>query len=296
MAKKTLLNAVAIPAAGTVTTTPVGSFADVGDLELYASFVYGSGGTSVDAYVQTTLDGTNWFDIAEFHFTTASAKKALSVSSSGDLTTNPTLTDGALAADTVLSGLIGEQLRIKQVVVGTYVASTLSITAETRTAPGGGGGTVAATIGDGANVTQGALADAAVAAGAAGSISAKLRRLTTQLAAQLPAALGQGTAAQSLSVVDALDVFTSPDNSIVSVTNASTALVAAAGAGVRQRETILYNAGAQTVSIREGAAPTAGTHFPLVAGAVLRLETLLAVNGIVASGTCNVAILSEARS
>lgn len=44
---------------------------------------------------------------------------------------------------------------------------------------GGGGG--AATIADGADVTQGALADAVVAAGATGSLSAKLRRLTTDL-------------------------------------------------------------------------------------------------------------------
>lgn len=66
----------------------------------------------------------------------------------------------------------------------------------------------ALTVADGADVTQGALADAAVAAGAAGSISAKLRRATTQLAAiaaQLPAALGQSTAAQSLPVVLASD-------------------------------------------------------------------------------------------
>lgn len=44
----------------------------------------------------------------------------------------------------------------------------------------GGGGT-AATIADGADSTQGAIADAAVAAGASGTISAKLRRLTTDL-------------------------------------------------------------------------------------------------------------------
>lgn len=44
---------------------------------------------------------------------------------------------------------------------------------------------LAATIADGADVTQGALADAAVAAGAAGSESAKLRRLTTDLDAVL---------------------------------------------------------------------------------------------------------------
>lgn len=45
-------------------------------------------------------------------------------------------------------------------------------------APGG-----EATIADGADIAQGAVADAAVAAGAAGKVSAKLRRVTTQLAA-----------------------------------------------------------------------------------------------------------------
>ena len=39
------------------------------------------------------------------------------------------------------------------------------------------------TIADGADVTQGAIADAAVVAGAAGTLSAKLRRLTTDLGA-----------------------------------------------------------------------------------------------------------------
>ena len=47
------------------------------NLTLQANSVYGSGGTSVDAYVQTTLDGgATWFDIAELRFTTASAIKA----------------------------------------------------------------------------------------------------------------------------------------------------------------------------------------------------------------------------
>jgi hypothetical protein len=46
---------------------------------------------------------------------------------------------------------------------------------------GGGGGAV--TVADGADVAEGAVADAAVAAGAAGTVSAKLRRVTTQLGA-----------------------------------------------------------------------------------------------------------------
>lgn len=104
-----------------------------------------------------------------------------------------------------------------------------------------------ATVADGADITQGAIADAAVAAGAAGSASAKLRRLTTDvgaqlalvgavveqvpatdtassglngrlqriaqrltaLIAQLPVSLGAKTASASLSVVPATDaVFT----------------------------------------------------------------------------------------
>src|SRR6266404_692330 len=46
-------------------------------------------------------------------------------------------------------------------------------------ASGGGGG--AATIADGADVTQGAIADAASTAGGTGTLSAKLRLMTTQL-------------------------------------------------------------------------------------------------------------------
>lgn len=145
MSRLALLNAVAIPAAGTYTTTPITGIGDVGDITLYANFDWTSGGTSVDAYVQTTIDGTNWIDIANFHFTGADAAKVLSVSASGDLAANPTLTDGSLAADTVLSGLIGDQLRVKYIVVGTYAASTLSLYAETRTDSGGGGGSVSIT-------------------------------------------------------------------------------------------------------------------------------------------------------
>jgi hypothetical protein len=38
---------------------------------LQCSFVYGSGGISIDAYVQTSIDGGNaWIDVAQFHFLT----------------------------------------------------------------------------------------------------------------------------------------------------------------------------------------------------------------------------------
>lgn len=66
---------------------------------------------------------------------------------------------------------------------------------------GGGGG--AATIADGADVTQGAIADAVVAAGASGSLSAKLRRLTTDLSDlinRFPAAITVGGALKTANV------------------------------------------------------------------------------------------------
>lgn len=54
-------------------------------------------------------------------------------------------------------------------------------------ATGGGGGGGAVTVADGADVTQGAIADAAATAGGAGTVSAKLRAVTTQLDAILTA-------------------------------------------------------------------------------------------------------------
>lgn len=46
---------------------------------------------------------------------------------------------------------------------------------------GGGGGGGAVTVADGADVAEGATADAVVAAGAAGTVSAKLRRISTDM-------------------------------------------------------------------------------------------------------------------
>ena len=56
-------------------------------------------------------------------------------------------------------------------------------------------------IADGADIALGAVADAAATAGGSGTVSAKLRRISTQL----PAALGQTTASASLPVVMASD-------------------------------------------------------------------------------------------
>lgn len=107
---------------------------------------------------------------------------------------------------------------------GPYVWSGTAMALQATGTGGGGGGGGAITVADGADITQGAIADAAVAAGAAGTISAKLRTLTSQIAAlilQLPASLGIKTAAASLSVAPASDALFQTSTTAVTVTDKS---------------------------------------------------------------------------
>jgi hypothetical protein len=90
-----------------------------------ANFTYGSGGTSADAYVQTSLDGgTTWTDIANFHFTTASARKIYNLSAATAVASIATPGDGALASNTAVDGILGTRFRVKYVTVGTYAGGT----------------------------------------------------------------------------------------------------------------------------------------------------------------------------
>lgn len=82
----------------------------------------------------------------------------------------------------------------------TVIAALKGLLAQLQ---GGGSGSSAVTIADGADVALGAVADAVAAAGDAGTVSAKLRRLTAQLSGGLPAALSAGGGVK-VGVVDAL--------------------------------------------------------------------------------------------
>lgn len=131
-----LLTATTITTAVTaVTTTPlqVRNAANVRSLALYAIFTYGSGGTNASAWVQTSFDGgVTWMDIANFTFTTSSAKKACNLSASTAVTTVATPVDGTLSANTVVDGFLGPVYRVKYTTTGTYAASTsLAVYAQT---------------------------------------------------------------------------------------------------------------------------------------------------------------------
>lgn len=131
-----LLPATTIGAAVTAVTTPVTALGLTGMtyLALQAAFLYGAGGTTVKAYVQTSLDGgVTWVDVACFAFALAAATRLHGVHIYTAPGVNVTPTDGALADNTVLNGYLGDRLRVKYVTTGTYTGATsLAITAVTK--------------------------------------------------------------------------------------------------------------------------------------------------------------------
>lgn len=120
-----LLNLPAIGAAVSL-TGPLGPWCTnlyaYKSLALWAQFTYDSGGTSVDCWVQTTLDGGNvWFDIANFHFTTSSADAAFNLQSQTAVTTQKaSFGNHSITSNTCVDGLLGDQLQVYYQVQGTY--------------------------------------------------------------------------------------------------------------------------------------------------------------------------------
>lgn len=96
---------------------------------LVANFTWGSGGTSVAAIIQSTLDGVQWFDIARFDFTTASAAKTATIVRSAAAAA--TIASLVLASEGVNAGRLGGKLRAKLTTLGVYSGNTsISIRAD----------------------------------------------------------------------------------------------------------------------------------------------------------------------
>jgi hypothetical protein len=94
-----------------------------------ARFLYGSGGTTASATVQTTLDDTNWIDIARFDFTTSTSVKHANLSAA--LSKAVTSYSG-LSSEGVIDGVLGSKLRAVITTTGTYANTTLSVRAAVR--------------------------------------------------------------------------------------------------------------------------------------------------------------------
>ncbi len=88
-------------------------------------FTYGADGTTCKAWLQTSLDGgTTWIDIANGAFTTSTASKVYNLSAATPVTTAATPTDGSLADNTCVDGILGDLFRVKTTTTGTYKTST----------------------------------------------------------------------------------------------------------------------------------------------------------------------------
>ena len=96
-----------------------------------AIFTRAGGGTTCDVFLQTTLNGgTTWIDIAQWAFVTTTASRVHGVRADIALGANYTPTDGSLADNTIKDGLMGDRIRVKIVVVGTYTgASSIVVSA-----------------------------------------------------------------------------------------------------------------------------------------------------------------------
>ncbi len=90
--------------------TPIKNLEGMLAATIEARFAYGSGGASAKAYVQVTLDGgQTWIDVACFAFATASATRVINLSGLTPKLTPLTPSDGALADDTFIDGVLGSR-------------------------------------------------------------------------------------------------------------------------------------------------------------------------------------------
>lgn len=95
-------------------------------LLLVLRFVYGTGGTNVKVYLQTSLDqGTTWFDIACVVFLLANDQRVVNLSALTPKTTPTQVTDASLSDNSSLDGVLGDRFRVKVVSTGTYATNTL---------------------------------------------------------------------------------------------------------------------------------------------------------------------------
>ena len=113
----------------TASRTIVGEEVAIGpgtrSLAVQSTFAYGSSGTSCKTYVQTSIDGgTTWADISCHAFATTAAKKVSAVRTHIALAAGVTPSDGTLTDNTILDGLLGDRMRCKTVVVGTYAGAS----------------------------------------------------------------------------------------------------------------------------------------------------------------------------
>ena len=113
-----------VAAASTQTGTPLVELNGMSRLALSARFAYGSGGTTVIAIIETSLNqGTTWIEIARFDFATTGLEKVMNLSADSVVSSPYTIID--LVAEGGVTGILGDRLRAVVTSTGTYTGSTL---------------------------------------------------------------------------------------------------------------------------------------------------------------------------
>jgi hypothetical protein len=104
--------------------TPLIDLEGMSRLTLSARLAYGSGGTTVVAVVQTSLNqGTSWIDIARFDFSTVGLEKVMNLTTVTSLTSPYSVI--SLVAEGGVNSVLGDRLRSVVTSTGTYTGSTV---------------------------------------------------------------------------------------------------------------------------------------------------------------------------
>ena len=107
-------------------TTPITIGDGIVSLTVDLQFLYGSGGSTVDAYMQVSLDQQQtWQDAAHHQFTTAAARRQYNISAMTPVISPVTPGDGVLSGDTAVDGIVGADWRMKYVSTGIYSNTNL---------------------------------------------------------------------------------------------------------------------------------------------------------------------------
>jgi hypothetical protein len=81
-----------------------------------------------NVFLQTTLDGgATWCDIANFHFQITSAVKVSAIKITTALAANTTPTSAGMSADAILSGLLGDFVRLAYVAEYAFSGSAIVV-------------------------------------------------------------------------------------------------------------------------------------------------------------------------
>lgn len=117
---------VTVTTAATTSCNPVTALTGMQSLTVWLKLAYGTGGTTVKAYIQTSLDGGNtWEDVACWAPSNANATKRWNFSALTPVTTPVAPTDGAMTDNTAQDGILGDRVRLKVVSTGTYAGPTV---------------------------------------------------------------------------------------------------------------------------------------------------------------------------